>query len=216
MFGVNSTNKQMPNKFLTKEDVVATATAQGLEPALLQAVADVESAGRGFLGSGRLKVLFEGHVFYQELLHVGIDPVPLTVKYPMLVYKNWTNLYYMGGEREWLRVNQAKTIHAEAAYRSTSWGMFQLMGFNSLKAGYDTVFSMVVSFEMGEFFQLQSIVRWLDATSLLAILKAKDWPRFAHGYNGPGYKTNRYDERLNNAYIMRVAQGWNNGTGGAA
>jgi len=35
---------------------------------------------------------------------------------------------------------------------------------------------------------------------LVNALQNKDWAKFAQGYNGSGYKANRYDEKILNAY----------------
>jgi len=32
------------------------------------------------------------------------------------------------------------------------------------------------------------------------LLAARDWPAFARAYNGPGYRKNRYDDKLRRAY----------------
>ncbi|MEE8298899.1 MAG: N-acetylmuramidase domain-containing protein [Thermodesulfobacteriota bacterium] len=35
---------------------------------------------------------------------------------------------------------------------------------------------------------------------MVKILKKRDWANFARRYNGPGYKKNKYDEKLERAY----------------
>ncbi|MDR2077148.1 MAG: N-acetylmuramidase family protein [Desulfovibrio sp.] len=56
----------MSKKF-TFDDIASAAATLGLEPCAVKAVVEVESGGSGFLPDGRVKILFEGHVFFREL-----------------------------------------------------------------------------------------------------------------------------------------------------
>jgi hypothetical protein len=194
---------------LTKQDFVDAALEIGVEPAALRAVADVESGGRGFLPDGRPKILFEGHVFWRELQKRGIDPVPLAVQHPTIVYKTWTRQHYFGGAKEYVRYETAKAINAEAAIASTSWGVFQMMGFNYSACGFIGITEFLWAHKESEREHLLAVSKWMRHNGLAKRLQAKDWEGFARGYNGPGYKQNRYDEKLATAYAKRVAEGWN-------
>ena len=49
--------------------------------------------------------------------------------------------------------------------------------------------------------QLDAFVRFVSSRSSMAeALRKKDWTSFAIAYNGPGYKKNRYDAKLAEAY----------------
>jgi hypothetical protein len=50
--------------------------------------------------------------------------------------------------------------------------------------------------------QLDAFVRFVAAdASLLAALKARKFPQFAKGFNGPNYARNLYDAKLVQAYL---------------
>jgi hypothetical protein len=185
---------------LTKGALAAAARDLGVEYAALAAVAQVESSGVGFLPSGRLKVLFEGHIFWQRLEMRRYDPLAVHAQYPTLCFRQWTRQHYLGGEREWDRVEAARKIHETSALESTSWGLFQLMGFNASAAGYGSVLEMVGLFaDRGEAEHLGAICRWMRQNGLARRLAAKDWLGFARGYNGPGQAAT-YAARLERAY----------------
>ena len=61
-------------KRLSEQDYTEAAEKLGVETALIKALVEVESSGRGFLEDGRPLVMFEEHVFYSELKKAGLDP----------------------------------------------------------------------------------------------------------------------------------------------
>jgi len=52
---------------LTSTGLMTAANKVGVDPATLRAVLEVETAGAGFDGKNRLKLLFEPHIFYKQL-----------------------------------------------------------------------------------------------------------------------------------------------------
>jgi hypothetical protein len=174
----------------------------GIEPALLRAVADVESTGSGFLPDDRPKILFEGHIFWQQLRRRGIDPRPVNRVVPSICYPRWTRRYYRGGQREYDRLAIALTYDREAALASASWGLFQLMGFNYAGTDFASVVALVEAHYQSERQHLRAIVRWMRGNGLLRKLAAQDWRGFARGYNGPG-QVEVYAARLRAAYLKR-------------
>ena len=48
---------------------------------------------------------------------------------------------------------------------------------------------------------LQALSLFCRANKLFKHLKSKNWATFAKGYNGSGYKLNKYDLKLETAYI---------------
>lgn len=44
------------------------------------------------------------------------------------------------------------------------------------------------------------MARFIARAGLADALRARDWPAFARGYNGPGYRRNAYDTKLAKAY----------------
>src|SRR5690606_10405229 len=114
--------------FLSDELIAEAAKDNGLEYATLKAVVQIESAGRGFLDDGRPKILFEGHKFWEHLQSFNLKPEEKLVGNEDILYPKWTKKYYLGGAREYSRLNKAMLIHREAAIYSASWGLFQIMG----------------------------------------------------------------------------------------
>jgi hypothetical protein len=156
----------------------------------IHAIIDVESAGSGFDSRGRPRMLFEPHIFYREL-GAGSErdeAVALGLAYP-----KWKRNY---PKDSYTRLIRAMSIDANAALRSASWGLGQIMGFNCLAAGYDSAEFMVRAFMADEENQLQAMVTFIKTTRLDDEIRAHDWAGFAKGYNGSGYAANKYDTRL--------------------
>lgn len=160
----------------------------------VHAVIDVEAAGSGFDRNGRVKCLFEPHVFYrllpQDKRQIAVDAG--------LAYRKWGEKPYP--RDSYPRIIEAMEIDKDAALRSTSWGMGQIMGFNAELAGYRTAELMVQAFSDDEENQLNAMMTFIISNGLDDELRNHDWKGFARGYNGPGYAKNRYDVKLAAAY----------------
>lgn len=182
------------SKGLTDSDYRRAAALIGVEVAAVKAVASIESSGSGFLSNGKPKILFEGHWFSK--LTKGV----YDVKHPTISYRVWTKKHYKGGSAEYHRYTAAASLDKEAAMKSTSWGKFQIMGFNHAKAGFGNVSQFVDAMHVSEGKQLEAFVHFLQSTKLDIPLKIKDWAAFARGYNGPAYAKNAYDKLLKQAY----------------
>lgn len=185
------------SKALTERDIKIAARKLSIPVATLKAVTEVESRQRGFLPSGHPVILFERHIMYRRL-----DPSERehnAAKFPGIVNEKPGG--YQGGEAEWRRLRRACAIHETTAIESTSWGLFQIMGFHWQALGYRSAqhFHDQVSKNEGE--QLEAFVRFVKLDkSLHAALKARDWQAFARLYNGPAYVRNHYDTRIAAAY----------------
>lgn len=188
---------------LTNEMIKDLANRLGIEPALLKAVQIVEAAGRdGFLSDGRPQILFEGHIMYKEF-HKKFpdrDLDYLCKRFSMVFYPKWNKSKYFGGLGEYKRLELAKEIDEECALKATSWGMFQIMGFNHNLCGCKDVFDFVHKMSESREKQLELMYYFMNNSGCLKELKEKDWAGFAKKYNGPGYAQNAYDQKLRNAY----------------
>lgn len=191
------------------EEIEAGAKKLGIEPCLMQAVVDVESNGDGFLLDGRPKILFEGHIFWQQLDRFNRNPMNHFTNRLYLerygdvsdiLHKKWTRVHYLGGAKEYTRFNRAVKIHSEAAYCSASWGLFQIMGFNYALCGYSTVHKFVEAMHDGYTGQIEAFGGFLLGNNLLKPLMNHDWAKFARGYNGSAYAVNKYDIKLEQTY----------------
>ena len=193
-------SKNTNSKRLTDNQIQKAADENGIEYAALKAVIEVESAGSGFLKNGKTKILFEGHIFWNQLQAKSLSPSKFQKKYPNIVYPKWTKQFYIGGAGEYKRLKQAVKINEEAALKSASWGMFQIMGFNHYAAGYNTVTAFVKAMQFSEENQLNAFLAFVRHKKLKTALKNKQWAQFAKAYNGAGFKKNQYDTRLKAAY----------------
>ncbi|GHT26743.1 peptidoglycan-binding protein [Bacteroidia bacterium] len=188
-------------------DYAETAALLDVEEAAIRAVCEIESGGRtGFFKDGRPIILFEGHIFWRELKKRGIDPEKYQTDYRDVLFQKWDKSSYKGGAAEYDRMNKAATINEEAAWCSASWGMFQIMGFNHKLCGYDSVREYVQAVKANSNNHLLSFAHFLKSTGIDKPLRTLDWAGFASRYNGPGYKQNQYDVKLQNAYLKYKKQ----------
>lgn len=180
----------------------ALSKQYGVEPAVIMAIQTVESGGNGFFSDGRPKILFEGHIFWKELKKAGKDPNALRSGNENIIYPKWDSSQYSGGTKEYDRLARAEKIHKEAAYKATSWGEFQIMGFNHSTVGYSDVFSFVEAMKVPNGASLKAVMEFVKNNNLLRHVQgsSKNWAAFAKGYNGPGYAKNQYDKKLASAF----------------
>ncbi|MBS1538463.1 MAG: N-acetylmuramidase family protein [Bacteroidetes bacterium] len=207
-FGVLTDITPSEQKTLTDTDIITAATSLGISPASMKAVATVEAGGRGFLSDGRAKILFEGHIFWKQLIAYGINPKPLAPLHKTVLYEKWTKKYYKGGVAEYERLDEAAGIHSDAAHNSASWGMFQIMGFHWKTLGYSSVSAFVRSQQKSEAEHLKAFCEFIKTHNLTLALQNKDWAKFALRYNGAGYALNQYDVKLEAAYLKAVNDGF--------
>ncbi len=195
---------QRPSFLLSQADIDAAAETLGVQVPALMAVNEIESRGEGFLPGGQPVVLFERHVMHQRLADAGKDAEALAARYPDLV--NTKRGGYKGGAQEWYRLNLARQIDQDIASESASWGAFQIMGYHWHALGYASIGDFVETVSRNEAAQLDAFVRFILADEALhKALKTRKWADFAKGYNGPAYKANMYDTRLQRAYERHAA-----------
>ena len=177
------------------------ASELGLNVAILKAFADVESNGSGFFNTGHPAILYERHYMYRLLTRNGYGLLADIAKEarPDLVNTTWGG--YLGGNNEVGRLNDAMELHPEFAMRSCSWGAFQIMGDHAERLGYESINEFVEKIKESKDNHLDAVARFIKAdTRLLNALKNYDWSTVARIYNGPKYKENNYDVKLEEAY----------------
>ena len=180
---------------ITEQAYKDSAETIGCEVAAIKAVAEVESSGDGFLSDGKVKILFEPHIFWKELRKAGITPVESDICYPV-----WGSKPYGKVSAQHGKLDRAIEINREAALKSASWGKFQIMGFNYAAAGFATVRDFVNAMMISEDAQLMAFTTYIKTSHLDDELRLKDWKGFARGYNGAAYAKNNYDKKLAAAY----------------
>jgi hypothetical protein len=186
------------SKTLTPDDFANAAAALNVPVAAIKAVTDVESRGSGFLADGvRPVILFERHIMRRQLIAHGIA-IPASVSLNIV---DVTPGGYKGGAAEYDRLDAAVHLDRDSALESCSWGAFQIMGYYWKALGYASVQDFVNAMYRSAGDQLDAFVRFIKANPNLArALRNKDWPGFAAGYNGPGYRANHYDEKMAAAF----------------
>lgn len=160
----------------------------------LHAVMDVEARNSGFDSKGRVVMLFEPHIFWRQL---GDTPERAKAYGLGLAYPKWRRNY---PKDSYPRFEQALQINERAAFRSASWGLGQIMGFNCSLAGFDSAKEMIAAFAESEANQLEGMASFIESAGLDDELRAHDWRGFARGYNGSGYEANGYHTKLKARY----------------
>lgn len=182
---------------LGQADYEQAADELGVPVPVIIAFAKVESAGSGFLGAGKPKILFERHKMYAHLKQKhGLKVADKYAKsHPNIVSKSTGG--YQGGMSEWVRLNHAKTLDQDCAYMSASWGAFQIMGENWQLLGYASVDDFVAQVCQSESKQLEAFVRFIQSKKgLREALQKADWDKVFTLYNGKNYKKLGYDVKF--------------------
>lgn len=182
-------------KRLESLDISRIAATIGCGEDHLHAVMEVETRGGGFDRHGRIKMLFEPHVFYREL---GEGVKRDQAVREGLAYRRWGQERYPSDS--YPRLHKAMQIDSVAALRSCSWGLGQIMGFNAALAGYSNAEAMVEAFRDDEDTHLAAMVQFIVSSGLDDDLRRQDWRGFARGYNGAGYERHGYHTRLKAAF----------------
>ena len=75
------------------------------------------------------------------------------------------------------------------------------MGDNFKAAGFASVEAFVLAMARSEAEHLMAFTRFVKNNKrMLAALRKHDWAAFAAAYNGPGYRKNSYDTKLEAAH----------------
>lgn len=160
---------------LTLADYQRTAERLGCEIAAIMAVSFVESSGSGFDANGTLKKRFEP-VWFKRLSG------KIATTYAAAYALDPTN-----------------------AMKATSWGKFQVMGFNHRIAGFATVKAMVDAFDKSETAQLDGFIGFIESKRLQDELQTLNWSGFAYIYNGSDYAKLGYHTKMAKAYAQYKA-----------
>ncbi len=183
---------------LTRADYEEAANLLGCEVEVVQAVVDVESGRLGAFGAeGKPIILFEPHIFSRrtDRRYDGT--------HPHLSYRSWdASKYPRTQEGRWAQLREAYALDPQNALASTSWGLFQIMGFNHAVCGFPDPKSFVTDMCRGQVQQLKAFAAFVRANHLADELVRKDWEAFAAGYNGPG-QVERYARLMREAYDRR-------------
>jgi hypothetical protein len=177
---------------LKDSDYSKVATLLNCEVEAIKAVAIVETKRGAWDNMGRPTILFERHYFRNltskkyNKTHPDISGSPggygrFSAQYPKL--------------------NRAAVLDQSAALQSASWGKFQIMGKYFKQAGYSSVSAFVDDMMVSELKHLNAFANFTkNDKRLLNAIQKKDWTKFASIYNGPDYKKNNYDTKMETEY----------------
>lgn len=191
----------------TRNAIAAAAAEFGIEPAALLAVAEIESGGKAYvrIGARREPVIrFEGHYFDRRLVgekrsfarRAGLSsPAAGAIANPS------------GQAARWRLLDRAIAIDRKAALESVSWGLGQVMGAHWAWLGFGSVEQLVAEVRSDVAGQARLMARYITKAGLSGALATRDWAAFARGYNGPGYRKNRYNRKLATAYDRYTKNG---------
>lgn len=168
---------------ITANQIGAAAVAAKLGLPEVRAVMAVESRNSGYDGRRRPLILFEPHVLYRNLSGKQRDEAVRLG----LAYRSWGQMKYPpGSDAQYLRLATAIRINEEAAYRSISMGLGQILGENYEYAGCSSAKQMFVEAMQSEANQLRHMLNFIKGRGLGVPLMKHDWYAFARSYNGSG------------------------------
>jgi len=166
-------------------DCQACADELGLDPKIIQTVARVEGTG------DTNQFLYEPHIFSRLTNHI------YDAEYPELSYPEWDRSKYPPTKlTRQIQFERVVRLDAMRAYESTSWGIFQIMGFNHKICKYKSALEMAIDLKSGYQPNIVAFGRMIRNMGLIDTLRNHEWAKFARSYNGPGYKLNHYDTKL--------------------
>jgi hypothetical protein len=184
---------------ISEQQFLESAQLLNVPVAAIKAVAEVESAGAGFLSTGEPKILFEPHIWWKELRRAGLDPAQILAANPDIsdiLYQKWGSKPYGGIMVQHKRLARAVDVNRETALMSASYGKFQICGFNWQLCGCRDLQEFINKMYRDEDAQLELFCNYIKRTHLDDELREGDWAAFALAYNGPSYRKNAYDTKL--------------------
>lgn len=188
-----------PDHKLTAHDVTSAAVRLDVDAAKVWTVWDVEASASPFI-AGRPTILFEPHRFSKATGH------RFDASHPRISSRKWNKRLYPGSQSgRWEQLLDAVGLDVDAGFASASYGGFQILGENFAVCGATSPWSFAWRQAQTEGDQLEAFVLFVEERGLKGPLQRGDWAAFARGYNGTGYRANRYDERLAAAYAQRRA-----------
>ena len=185
---------------LSDEGTTAVTGELGIGLPEMWSVLTVETSGCGFLSDRRPKILFERHIFHRETQgRFDVAAPDISDAKP--------GGYGASGIHQYERLARAIDLDRQAALRSASWGIGQVMGFNAETAGYGDVEAMVSAMQDSEDEQLRGMFAFIRASNLHGALRQRNWAKFAQGYNGKAFAENQYDTKLAQAFVRYSTHG---------
>lgn len=154
--------------------------------ALMRAVAITEGSGRYFDAYGVLS-RFEPH-------HMPSSAI------------NWRQSLKIKRQERKRQFRAAYASQPESALVASSWGAYQIMGFNAKACGYPTARAMVVAMAARADNHENCFVAFVTSKNLATHLRSGDLLAFASGYNGTGQARVYADKIRANMLVKAVTK----------
>lgn len=206
------------SKKITESQISQIASSHGIEKAVLLAIIEVECKGSGFLLNGTPTILFERHIYWDQLGNVKFNEVRRKIRElrPDLCNPKPTRPgnYGLGLEQPQRLedainlMKQVRPDYDEDTYqvvrscglKATSWGLGQIMGFNHKSCGFENLQDFINAMYKDEESQLNAVVELLINWQLLDAMRNRDWHKIARTWNGPSYAKFNYHNKLAKYY----------------
>ena len=168
-----------------------------IDSAILKALFTIETDDYNcFVAPGHPSIKFHGHIFWHQLKMKHKSIAKYLEGNEDILYPIYSNKYYKEGLDEYLRLERAMRIDKKAALSATSWGAFQIMGFNHPLCGSPTITKFVKDMKTDKTHQLKLFSEYIKNTNLVILLKNGEWTEFANQYNGLKESKMLFDVRL--------------------
>lgn len=175
-----------PEDELDFETIEPAAVRMGIDPYLMLAVVRQEVGARqdGFSEEGKAIINYERHQFSELTAHQYDHKYP-SISNPRFYFpkKNEDHPYNCTQSERWGLLLFAASIDYEAAVQATSFGLFQIMGFNYHLCGCDSPAQFVDAMHISEQRQFQVWLTFIKEFDCLEPLQRGDTLAFAIRYN---------------------------------
>lgn len=182
-------------KFLQEQ-----AEVHDVEPAMMIAVVEVESAGKVFNkidGINRPEIRWEGH-YFDRLIDPKLRPAARAAKLAspkMGAIKNPSSQ-----AARYAILARGRKLDNDAALSSISIGVGQVMISHWKELGFSSPLEMFEYAHKGFEAQVDLMIRYIVRNNLMDELQRRDVKAFARGYNGKSFAKMKYDTRILAAY----------------
>ncbi|MDR3446999.1 MULTISPECIES: N-acetylmuramidase family protein [unclassified Dyella] len=176
---------------LTALALNAACGRAGVDARHLWAVIFVETdfPNGGYLRDRRPQILYEPQQFSGLTDHAYDETNP---DISSAVYHQNHGTY----NDQYLFLAKACALDQDKALQSCSWGIGQTLGENYQKAGFADVTSFVLSMVKSEDDQVSAMAAEMVKLGAAKALAKEDWATFARLYNGTGFASNQYDQKV--------------------
>lgn len=186
------------DRFSLRDFVLRAAGDLGISPERLYGVIAAESGGKPFSNLGRVVIRFEPHVFASL---TGASVLLPGMSAPTAAEGRKRRGGRNGQADEWDAMDRATSINPEAAAKSASYGVGQLLGKYGYKlTGYPSAVAFREAMETDPLAQFQAFVRFIrNVPEAHNALRSGDYAGFVAVYNGAKRGTEK-----NAGYVERM------------